>query len=163
VELLVQRSAPRGLSGWFSYSYGRNRYHDVVTGEAYWGDLDQRHTMNAYGFYRFSHKFSVSAKYRTGTNFPIPGYYSQTGDKYFLSEQRNTLRLPSYARLDVRANRTFDWSRSRLTLFAEVLNVLNRANVRFNPPRISTSTREVTRLFESLVPVVPSAGILLEF
>lgn len=163
VELLVQRSSPRGLSGWFSYSYGRNRYHDVVTAETYWGDLDQRHTLNAYGFYRFSHKFSVSAKYRTGTNFPIPGYYAQTGDRYFLSEQRNALRLPSYARLDLRANRTFDWSRSRLTLFAEVLNVLNRANVRFNPPRVSTSTREVTRLFESLVPVVPSAGILLEF
>lgn len=163
IEFLVQRTAPRGLSGWFSYSYGRNRYHDVATGESYWADLDQRHTLNAYGFYRFSHKFSVSAKYRTGTNFPVPGYYAQSGTRYFLSEERNVLRLPSYARLDLRANRTFDWSRSRLTLFAEVLNVLNRANVRFNPPRVSPSTREVTRLFESLVPVVPSAGLLLEF
>jgi outer membrane receptor protein involved in Fe transport len=98
-----------------------------------------------------------------GTNFPIPGYYSQEGDRYFLSDQRNTLRLPSYARLDLRVNRTFDWSRKRLTLFAEVINVLNRENVRFNPPRVSSSTRQVTRLFDSLVPIVPSAGILLEF
>jgi hypothetical protein len=71
--------------------------------------------------------------------------------------------MPSYARLDLRANRTFDWSRKRLTLFVEVLNVLNRENVRFNPPRISSATREVTRLFDSLVPVVPSAGVLFEF
>jgi hypothetical protein len=163
VELLLQRSSSTGLSGWLSYAFGRNRYEDRATGEQAWGDLDQRHTLNAYGFYRFSHRFSVSAKFRMGTNFPIPGYYSQEGDRYFLSDQRNTLRLPSYARLDLRVNRTFDWSRKRLTLFAEVINVLNRENVRFNPPRVSSSTRQVTRLFDSLVPIVPSAGILLEF
>ena len=162
-ELLIQRSAPTGLSGWLSYAYGRNRYDDVVTGERYWGDLDQRHTLNAYLFYRFSHRFSVSTKYRMGTNFPIPGYYSRQEDAYFLGDRRNALRLPSYARLDVRANRTFDLSRRRLTLFVEVINVLNRENVRFNPPRVSSTTRQVTRLFDSLVPVVPSAGVLLEF
>jgi hypothetical protein len=163
VELLVQRSAPTGLSGWLSYAYGRNHYQDTVSAEEYWGDLDQRHTLNAYAFYRFSHRFSVSAKYRMGTNFPIPGYFTRQGDLYFVSEQRNALRLPSYARLDLRVNRTFDWSRKRMTLFAEVINVLNRENVRFNPPRITSSTRQVTRLFDSLVPIVPSAGILFEF
>jgi hypothetical protein len=162
-EFLVQRSSPQGLSGWFSYSFGKNRYEDQVSGEAFWGDLDQRHTLNAYVSYRFSHRFSASAKYRTGSNFPVPGYYSKQGETYFVSEQRNALRLPAYGRLDLRANRTFDWSRKRLTLFAEVINVLNQDNVRFNPPRISTSTRQVTRLFERLIPVIPSAGILLEF
>ena len=163
IELLVQRSAQTGLSGWVSYSYGRNRYSDSVTGDAYWGDLDQRHTLNAYGSYRLSRRFSVSAKYRMGTNFPIPGYYARQADLFVVSDRRNELRLPSYARLDLRANRTFDWSRKRLTLFAEVINVLNRENVRFSPPRINTSTRQVTRLFDSLIPVVPSAGVLLEF
>ena len=163
VEFLLQRSSSSGLSGWLSYAYGRNRYEDQITGEQYWGDLDQRHTLNAYIFHRFSHRFSVSAKYRMGSNFPIPGYYSKQGEQYFVSDRRNDLRLPSYARLDLRANRTFDWSRKRLTLFAEVINVLNRENVRFNPPRVTTATRQVTRLFDSLVPVVPSAGILLEF
>jgi hypothetical protein len=163
VELLLQRSSPRALSGWLSYAYGRNRYTDGVSGEQYWGDLDQRHTLNAYGFYRFSHRFSSSVKFRMGSNFPIPGYYAEQGATYTVSEARNGARLPSYARLDIRANRTFDWTRRRLTLFVEVLNVLNRENVRFNPPRVSTSTREVTRLFDSLVPVVPSAGVLFEF
>jgi hypothetical protein len=163
VELLLQRSSPTALSGWLSYAYGRNRYEDTVAGESYWGDLDQRHTLNAYAFYRFSHRLSVSAKLRTGSNFPVPGYYRQEADRYFVTDQRNTARLPAYARLDLRANRTFDWTPRRLTLFVEVLNVLNRENVRFNPPRISTVTREVTRLYDSLVPVVPSAGVLFEF
>ena len=41
--------------------------------------------------------------------------------------------------------------------------MLNQDNVRFSPPRINTTTRQVTRLFDSLVPVVPSAGVLIEF
>ncbi len=163
IETLVQRSSPDGLSGWLSYAYGRSRYEDTVTHEEYWGDLDQRHTLNGYAFYRFSHRFSASGKLRMGSNFPIPGYYRREDDAYFVSDRRNELRLPAYARLDLRANRTFDWSRKRLTVFVEVLNVLNRGNVRFNPPRISTSTGQVTRLYDALVPVVPSAGILLEF
>ena len=163
VELVVQRSSATGLSGWIAYAYGRNRYEDALTGEQYWGDLDQRHTLNGYGFYRFSHRFSISVKYRMGTNFPIPGYFARAGDRYYVGDRRNMLRLPSYARLDVRANRTFDWSRRRLTVFAEVINVLNRENVRLNLPRVSSSTQQVTGLFDSLVPVVPSAGVLLEF
>jgi outer membrane receptor for ferrienterochelin and colicin len=163
IELLVQRSAPTALSGWFSYAYGRNRYEDVATGEGFRGDLDQRHTLNAYGLYRLSHRFSLGAKLRMGSNFPIPGYYERSGERYVMSHRRNTTSLPGYARLDLRANRTFDWSRKRLTLFVEVLNVLNRENVRYNPPRINAATLEVTRLFDSLVPVVPSAGLLFEF
>jgi hypothetical protein len=163
VEFVLQRSAPQGFSGWLSYAFGRNHYTDRINGESYWGDLDQRHTLNAYVFYRISHRFSASAKYRMGSNFPIPGYYTQVGDAYFLSAERNALRLPTYGRLDLRANRTFAWGRRRLTLFAEVINVLNQENVRFNPPRVSTVTRQVTRLFDSLVPVIPSAGILIEF
>jgi outer membrane receptor for ferrienterochelin and colicin len=163
VEFLLQRTSPAGFSGWFSYAFGENRYTDRVSGEQYWGDLDQRHTLNAYVFYRFSHRFSASAKYRSGSNFPIPGYFARQAEGYVLGEARNDLRLPAYGRLDLRANRTFNRARRRLTLFAEVINVLNQDNVRFNPPRINVSTRQVTRLFDSLVPIVPSAGLLVEF
>ena len=163
IELILQRSSPSGLSGWISYAFGENRYEDRVTLEAFWGDLDQRHTFNAYGFYRFTPRFSASVKYRAGSNFPIPGYFAREGDSYFVAPDRNAVRLPVYGRLDLRANRTFGSGRRRLTLFAEVINVLNQDNVRFNPPRINTTTRQVTRLFDSLVPVIPSAGLLLEF
>ena len=43
------------------------------------------------------------------------------------------------------------------------MNVLNRDNVRFNPPGVNTSTGRVSSLFESMIPIVPSAGILIEF
>ena len=121
VEMMVQRTvAGRGVSGWFSYAFGRNRYRDTVSGETFWGDADQRHTMNAYALYRHSDRASFVAKLRVGSNFPIPGYYASLGGVYFVTDVRNTERLPVYSRLDLRANRTFNWSRRRLTLFAEV-------------------------------------------
>ena len=36
---------PTGVSGWISYSFSRNRYADRVTGESFYGDFDQRHTL----------------------------------------------------------------------------------------------------------------------
>lgn len=166
VELLLQRSvAGRGVSGWLSYAYGRNRYHDVLNGETFWGDYDQRHTLNAYALYRHSDRTSFVAKLRMGSNFPIPGYYATVPDtdRYTVSEQRNTARLPVYSRFDLRANRAFTWSKRRLTFFAEVINVLNRANYRFDPPRVSIATGLVSSPLDSLLPVVPSVGFLIEF
>ena len=163
VELLVQRKSTSGVSGWLSYSFGRSRENDWQTRESYWSDLDQRHTFNLYLFYRITGRTSVSAKLRAGSNVPAPGYYMQVGSEYFVSSVRNAVRLPTYSRVDLRGNRTFNWSRMRLTLFGEIMNVLNRDNVRFNPPGISTSTGRVSGLFESMIPIVPSAGILIEF
>jgi outer membrane cobalamin receptor len=163
VELLVQRRSTSGLTGWFAYSYGVNRYTDRRTGETFDGDFDQRHTVNTYGVYRLTNRISLAAKWRAGSNFPVTGYYEQRNLRYFLSTERNRLRLPVYSRLDVRANRTFDIGTRRLTLFVEVLNVLAHDNVRAGAPGINPRTGEVFELFQSMIPFVPSAGVLIEF
>ena len=82
---------------------------------------------------------------------------------YFVARTRNDLRIPTYARLDLRVNRTFARRDTRLTIFAEVLNVLDRNNVRPGTPGINRRTFQVTGLYDQLFPRVPSAGILLEF
>ena len=164
VELMLQRTTSgRGVSGWLSYAYGRNRYHDVVNGESFWGDFDQRHTLNAWASYRHSDRASFVGKLRMGSNFPIPGYYAESDGAYRITDVRNTTRLPLYSRLDLRANRTFNWSRRRLTLFAEVINVLSRDTLRFGPPRVSVITGQTTRPFDTMIPIVPSVGVLIEF
>lgn len=163
VELLVQRKSPNGLAGWIAYSYGRNRYHDRLTGETFWGDQDQRHALNLYLFFRKSDRASFSAKVRAGSNIPAPGYFVERGGSYFVSDARNQVRLPYYSRVDLRANRTYAWGPRRLTVFAEIINVLNRDNVRFNPPGVNTRTGAVSNPFERLIPIVPSLGILIEF
>jgi hypothetical protein len=163
VELLVRRQSPNGWSGWASYALGYSRYHDATTGETYWGNYDQRHTVNLYALYRVNDRLSVSARFRSGSNFPATGYWEQRGDDYFVSDRRNELRVPVYSRLDVRANRTFTWSQKRLTLFVEALNTYGRNNVRFAQPGVNVRTGQAFGLFDTLFPFVPSAGVLIEF
>jgi len=69
---------------------------------------------------------------RTGWSRPLCGGALRF---YTLGTSRNTLRLPACARLDVRADRTFSVAGKRLTAFVEVVNLLNRTNVRNVPFR----------------------------
>lgn len=163
VEWLVERHADRGVSGWISYALGFTRYTDRITGERFWGDFDQRHTVNAFATYRLSDRTSVSARFRVGSNMPAPGYWTERNGLYYVSALRNELRVPGYGRLDLRANRTFTRRQGRLTLYVEVLNVLNRENERFLERSVNRRTFETARPFESMLPLVPSAGLLIEF
>jgi hypothetical protein len=154
------------LSGWASYALGFARYHDTISGESFWGDFDQRHTVNLYGIYRVNDRLSLSARLRVGSNFPTVGYWAAGAGTNFVGDAsagRNTLRVPSYSRLDARANRTFTWDQKRLTLFVEAINVYNRSNLRAALPSINRRTFEATGLFEHMIPLIPSVGLLLEF
>jgi hypothetical protein len=174
IELLLQRRSPNGLSGWVTYSYGKAREENHVTGEEYDADFDQRHALALYAQLRLSERTAVAAKFRTSTNFPIAGYVEELGatvDRpvpddapglYAVSAERNGARLPAYARLDLRASRTFVFTRSRLTLFVELMNVTGKTNWRATGGFI-TPDGEIHRLVKPLVPFVPSAGMLVEF
>jgi hypothetical protein len=164
LELTVERRSANGLSGWLAYAWGRHDETVGATAETYPGDYDQRHTVNAYGIYRWSGRTSLSARARVGSNFPLPGYFTHlAGEQYTLGTARNTERLPRYARVDVRADRTFTRRSRRLTLFAEVVNAFNRTNVGMADPGINVRTRAVNGLVETLFPLLPSAGLLIEF
>jgi hypothetical protein len=162
VELTVSRRSASGLTGWIGYSYAHTHYRDLRTGEAFDGDFDQRHTLNVFAQQRISYRTALSAKLRIGSNFPIVGYFEGTPEALRLSAGRNGVRLPFYARLDVRANRTFTYQRHRLTLFAEVMNVLNRRNMG-QPLGSIRSTKDAVNSVSKMIPLVPSVGILIEF
>jgi hypothetical protein len=172
VELVVRRDAPTGLSGWAGYAFARHRYTDRTTAEQFWADADQRHTLSVYGNYRLSSRSTVSAKLRYGSNYPIRGYVADAVPAppvidgqplfYAIGGERNVVRLPPYARLDVRADRAFHWSGTRLVVFAEVANVLNRTNWRSTPYGVDRNGRAFDAT-ESLMPIVPSAGFVVEF
>jgi len=161
-DFLLIRRAASGLTGWISYTWAHTRYHDNATGEDFDGDFDQRHTFNVFLQQRLSYRLAVSGKLRVGSNFPIVGYFEGTPDAMRLSSVRNQVRLPTYVRLDLRANRTFTFSRSRLTLFAEVMNVLGRENGGQTDGFI-TANRAAIGYVQSLLPRIPSAGLLFEF
>ena len=163
IGLSLERRSVNGVSGWLGYSFERADLSDSTTGETFPSDWDQRHALNAYAIYRHSNRTSFSARLRIGSNFPLPGYYRQVNGQYFLSSEKNQLRLPTYSRLDVRADRSFTYQRRRLTLFLEAINVFNRTNVAPSEPSISFPSGRVQGLTEDLFPLLPMAGVLIEF
>ena len=162
VELIVQRRDPARVSGWVGYSYGRVRYDDAASGESFWGDFDQRHTFTGYGHVRLSPQTSLGAKLRFGSNFPIAGYFEERPSGLFAGSARNDVRLPDYARLDIRAERAFNFSRRRMTLFVEVINVLNRTNRAPANGVVVISGRAVD-FTDTMFPLLPSAGMRIDF
>jgi hypothetical protein len=175
LEVVIRRDATDGFSGWAGYAFGRLEYTQTQTGERFWADADQRHTLSLYGNYRLSSRASVTGRYRYGSNYPIAGYIGDPSAAlgqgpvvdgrplfYGLATERNTLRLPAYSRLDVRADRAFNWSGRRLVVFVDVANVLNRTNYR-NASYFIDRAGRVFETRESLMPIVPSGGLVIEF
>lgn len=176
IEGMVRRDAPDGLSGWLAYAYGEHEYNDVLSGETFFSDFDQRHTFSVYALYRLSNRSSLGAKFRYGSNYPITGYVGEQtfspnatplfgGERplfFALTDARNSMRLPAYTRLDLRADRAITWAGRRVTLFVEVANVLNRRNER-NVPYSVGPRGQLMGVTDSLLPIVPSAGLVMEF
>ena len=166
IEISLGRRSVNGLNGWISYAWNDSTLRDERGPggvEEFPSDYDQRHTFNSYVAYSWSGRTSLSARMRYGSNFPIVGYVQEGPAGYVLSSERNGIRLPAYSRVDVRADRTFTYRRSRLTLFIEVVNALNHENYRSNSPGFNLSTRRVFDPIEELFPILPVAGVLFEF
>jgi hypothetical protein len=163
VDVTVTRRGSSGLTGWVAYTFAHTRYHDRLTGEHFDGDFDQRHTVNVFVQERLSYRTAISAKLRVGSNFPLVGYFQGTIDDLKLGAERNQVRLPTYARLDIRATRTFTFDRRRLTLFLELMNATGHDNVGQGVGSFRGPEFNAVNYTEKLIPFVPSAGVLIEF
>jgi hypothetical protein len=119
--------------------------------------------VNAYGGYRINETWNLSAEWRYGSGQPIPGFYRQVGQGYFLTNVRNTTRLPAYSRVDVRINKAFLFNKWKLTLNGEVINALNRNNLRYAGFEGYGSEGRVFGQLDRVFPILPSAGVVIEF
>jgi hypothetical protein len=165
VELSLQRRSANGLTGWVSYAYSRTLLRDLQDNLTFVSDFDQRHTINMYGNYRLTATVNLSAQWRYGSGLPWRGFLEQFESGLAVGSQRNTVRLPHYSRVDVRANKAFLFRKWKLTLSGEVLNVQNRKNIfdlRSDPVRIKSRGRAFYGLTD-LLPIAPSIGVAFDF
>ena len=163
IELTLQRRSANGLTGWLSYAYARTRLRDRQSGLRFVSDFDQRHTVNTYASYRLTETFNLSGQWRYGSGLPIPGFFRRSGSRLFLATERNLVRLPAYSRVDVRANKAFLFKSWKLTVYGEVLNVLNQENLRYTGFDVYGSGGEVSGKLDRTLPIVPSGGVVIEF
>jgi hypothetical protein len=162
-EFFVQRSSANNFTGWVSYAFGRTGMRDGVTTNHFPADLDQRHTFNVYGGYRLKPTVNLSLKFSYGSGFPIPGYLTTSGGLYYLSSERNQLRMEPYLRTDFRVNKSWTKDKWKLTLFGEVINLTNRTNYIFDSfDGYNSRTFQSFLTLDTMFPVLPSAGIVFE-
>jgi CarboxypepD_reg-like domain/TonB-dependent Receptor Plug Domain len=162
-ELTLQRRSANKLAGWISYSYLRTKLTHSQTGLSFVSDNDQRHLLNIYGSYRFTDTWNLSSVFRFGSGPPIPGFFRQVDNTFFLSNRRNEARLPDYARWDVRVSKAFLFNRWKLTVTGEVLNLLNRENLRYAGFDGVDITGRVFGHLDRVLPILPSVGAVIEF
>jgi hypothetical protein len=163
-EVFLQRRSANRVSGWVSYAYGHARWFESVTGARGFADFDQRHAVNAYASYRFRPSWLLSSRYSYGSNFPIPGFYLEQDGRYFLAAERNLVRLRAYHRADIRLNKSFQRRNWRGTFYAEVVNLTNRANLRYDSfGGFNASTGQAFPRVDKLFPILPAAGVTFEW
>ena len=173
-EVVVRRDATDGFSGWAGYAFGRLGTRRPQTGESFWADADQRHTLSLYGTIvcraaPASARATAMARTIRWSGTSVNRRQRSARSRSSMAsrcsssrDERNTLRLPAYSRLDVRADRAFNWSGRRLVLFVDVANVLNHTNLRNRHYFVDRAGR-VFETTESLMPIVPSGGFVFEF
>jgi len=173
-EFLLQRRSANRLTGWISYSYQVGGLKDTHTGLRFPYDWDQKHTFNIYSSYRIRPSVNLSGRFLVGSGYPVPGFLQKSGpnfsfasaynQNFALSVQRNGVKLEPYERLDLRINKSFHTARRRFTLYGEVVNVLNRRNLRFSElASYNTRTGLADVRFDRMFPIIPSAGLVVEF
>ncbi len=167
IEVTLQRRSANKLTGWVSYAYSRTKLADPQSGLSFVSDFDQRHTVNVYGSYRFNETWNLSSEWRYGSGQPVPGFFRQIGTQpgqgYFLSNLRNTVRLPAYSRADVRLNKAFLFNDWKLTLNGEIINATNRTNLRYAGFDGYGIDGRVFGQLDRVLPILPSAGVVVEF
>ena len=122
------------------------------------------HTLTVFASYRVTPTLNLSTKYRYGSGFPVAGFYEAGPGGVFLSDERNLYRPEAYSRWDLRANKAFLFDRWKLTLYGEVINVLDRTNNRYTGLNsVTLPGGRVTLETDSLFPLLPSIGVTVDF
>ena len=150
-QIVLQSRTANRLSGWIGYTltYARQSYLHVQN-PFYFPTLDdQRHTVNVFASYRLSPTVHLSGKWLFGSGFPVPS-------------DNNAIRQGDYQRLDVRAEKDWAFTRWKLALYGEVLNLTNHNN-----PRYFYTSQNPDGTFNVVtgqgLPIVPTAGVAFEF
>jgi hypothetical protein len=161
-ELLVRTDPAARWSGWISGTLARAT--DEIDGVEVPRSWDQRHAMT----FSINHRRSVwnvnvAGTYHSG--WPTTPITARLVDGRVVSEPgpRGGARLPAYHRVDVRVSR----SAGPLSLFLEVLNVLDHTNVTridgfdFNVAADGAVTPLARE--ESVLGILPSFGVTWRF
>lgn len=173
LQFVLQRRSANRLSGWIGYTlaYSDQRFFPVSL-TALGGNIfttgfnllpeTQRHTVNVFGAYRLTPTINVSGKWMYGSGFSLSQLTFRPLGTIFVPTVIPLPPFQSFQRLDVRAAKSWAFTRSKLTLYGEVVNVTNRKNRRILSVSIGQNGEALVRTDDG-VPFAPAVGVAFEF
>jgi TonB dependent receptor/TonB-dependent Receptor Plug Domain len=163
LELLVKKDgvgALSKLSGFLSLSLSKAKRKNDSTGENFPFEFDQPVILSVVGQYKLSDKWQFGAKwsYHTGQPYtPVVGTsFYPDGRVRPVYGTINSVRVPDYHRLDLRADVKFS---KNFTAYAELINAYFRKNVAGYSYSPDYKTRET--IYQ--LPTLPSVGLQYSF
>ena len=133
VEILLRGDPERRFTWWASYA--RSAAEDRVDGRSQPRNWDQPHAGRLFAAYRRDERWALSllGTVRSGwPTTPVTAALATLPDGstgiVATPGERNSDRFPVYARVDVKATRSFPLRRGRLRLEFEITNVTDRRN-----------------------------------
>ncbi|MDH3641822.1 MAG: TonB-dependent receptor [Gammaproteobacteria bacterium] len=127
----------------------------------------QRHTVNAIASWEAdNYVLAAAVTWHTGWRSSRPPPSLGEDETLAIPDVLNNFELPAYLSFDVSLSRTWQRGRSSITLFADVTNVINRDNlagIDYDLDEDEDGTFLFTPDEETLMPIVPSIGVLIAF
>ncbi len=175
LELFIQKQKGK-TTGWIGYtlSWSNRKFDNINQGNWYPYKYDRRNDLSIVLNHKFNDKWDLGVTWVYGTGnaitFPRSTYFStlQSGrnDNFYVWNiesygDRNSVRLPSYHRLDFGINRHSQKKNYKGTWSLGAYNLYNRKNP-FFAYLAYQNTRRVAKQV-SLFPIIPSVSYRIQF
>lgn len=162
-QVLLRQELWKGFFGWVTYSISRSERRDHLDRTFRLFDFDQTHVLGVVASYEYKGWVAgVRFRYTSGMpRTPVVGaFYDARGDQYQpVFGPQNSIRIPDFVQLDVRAEKTFNFRRLSLNIFADVQNVTNRSN----PEEIVYNFDYTRQAYITGLPILAVVGLRFQF
>jgi len=176
VELLLHGKRGATFDWWLAYSFSRieDRLADSPgdPAETVPRALDQPHALTLDLNFRLPRAWNLNLAWKAHTGWPttpVAGRFIADPDDpeeetfAVVFGRLNSERLPPYHRLDLRASRSWERRRGRLTFFVDVQNVYDRQNLGGFDLQVDADEGVLDLAQEHWAGIFPSLGISWEF
>jgi hypothetical protein len=132
-QVLLRQALWKGFFGWASYSLIRSERQDHPDTPWRLFDYDQTHVFTIVASYEPGLGFEVGARFRYASGYPrtpvMGAFFDARRDIYepYFGPQ-NSIRIPAFVSLDLRAAKRWDLGRAKVELYLDVQNVTNQRN-----------------------------------
>ncbi|GMN10893.1 TonB-dependent receptor [Croceitalea sp. MTPC9] len=169
LEFLINKKGDN-YSTWLSYTLNKNDYtFDSIVPNTFPNNLDVRHTLTIASTYTIKRlKLGLGINYRTGRPYTEPLAANPLNNNFFPArinyQEPNSIRLPSYFRVDASAVYHWEFSRRiKAKAGISLLNLSNKKNILNRYYRVSEDNSAVEIVENNSLGITPNVSFRINF